>query len=621
MNDWQLVQGLWRVIRQSRCSARQFYQGLLLRTLDRMLDVVPLLLAFCWLQAQLLPARAGADWWDVWLSSGFSGKPLQTALVLAGLLAAVFVLQAVVAWLGQRQSFLGSYHIMQSYRQRLLEQIRQLPLGQLARYRAGELADLMTEDLKKLEAVFTHIAADLVSAVLAPLLLLLCFALLDWRYSLALVLLLPVGFLLLWCGRRRFVQVSKQKQQLFRQTAAALSEYVTGIKTFRLFERADYWLARVTPQFQQIKQASLQVEAWGALPVLAYRLMVELGLAVLLLCLAYDYGSSTGAAQPATDLTWLLFALLAMKLLHPLQESAEHLTVLRYIGQSEQHINQLLIAELLPEPATPSLPQHFSLEFCQVSFAYQQHSPAQVNIAGDAAGRRMQGEVAAGEMVLRDLSFVAPAQAITAIVGPSGAGKSTIFNLLARFYDPSAGSVRLGGLDLRDIGSRALTDLVSMVFQKTQLFDGTVLDNIRVGRPDATDEEVIGICKQARCDAFIRQLPAGYHSRIGENGVLFSGGERQRLAIARALLKDAPVLLLDEATASLDPETQAELYQALDLLVQGRTVLVVAHRLRTIMHASQILVLQHGQLVEQGTHQSLLARQGLYQQMWQAQHG
>ena len=602
MNDGQLIKGLWRVILHSRCSAWQFYQGLLLRTLERMLEVAPLLLAFCWLQTQLQTESTGSPW--------FSGSPRQVATTLAVLLAAVFVLQATVAWLGQRQSFLGSYQIMQHYRQRLLEQIRLLPLGKLAQCRAGELAEVMTDDLKKLEAVFTHIAADLVSAALAPMLLLAGFALLDWRYSLSLVLLLPAGLLLLWCGQRRFNQLSQQKQQLFRQTAATISEYVSGIKTFRLFGRTDYWLAKVTPQFLQIKQSSLQVEAWGALPVLSYRLMVELGLVVLLLCFAFGERSLSGtveATSPLSNLTWLLFTLLAMKLLNPLLEAAEHLTVLRYIGQTEQHINQFMHVELLPEPLTPTLPAHGQLEFCQVSFAYQQNSP--VEAAADS------------RMVLHDLSFIAPAQAITAIVGPSGAGKSTIFNLVARFYDPSAGCIRLGGVDLRDLGSKALTERVSMVFQKTQLFDGTVLENIRVGRPSATDEEVIDICQQARCDAFIRRLPQGYHSRIGENGVLFSGGERQRLAIARALLKDAPVLLLDEVTAALDPATQAELYQGLELLVRGRTVLVIAHRLRTIMHARHILVLDQGRLVEQGTHLSLLARQGLYQQMWQAQQG
>lgn len=602
MNDWQLVKGLWRVILQSRCSASQFYQGLLLRTLERILEVAPLLLAFCWLQTQLKPEITAITW--------FSGSPLQVATTLAGMLVVVFVLQATVAWLGQRQSFLGSYQIMRHYRQRLLEQIRLLPLGQLAKYRAGELAEVMTDDLKKLEAVFTHIAADLVSAILAPILLFAGFGLLDWRYSLSLVLLLPAGLLLLWCGQRRFAQVSQQKQQLFRHTAAAISEYVSGIKTFRLFGRADYWLARVTPQFLQIKQSSLQVEAWGALPVLSYRLMVELGLVLLLLCFAFGNSSLTGNAGTASqlsDLTWLLFALLAMKLLNPLLEAAEHLTVLRYIGQTEQHINQFMHADLLPEPAIPQLPLHDQLEFCQVSFSYQQNSPTDVDSDNN--------------IVLRDLSFIAPAQTITAIVGPSGAGKSTLFSLVARFYDPSAGCIRLGGVDLRDLGTSALTDRVSMVFQKTQLFDGSVLDNIRVGRPDATDEEVIDICKQARCDIFIRRLPDGYHSRVGENGVLFSGGERQRLAIARALLKDAPVLLLDEATASLDPSTQAELYQALELLVRGRTVLVIAHRLRTIMHARHILVLDQGRLVEQGTHQNLMAQQGLYHQMWQAQHG
>lgn len=223
------------------------------------------------------------------------------------------------------------------------------------------------------------------------------------------------------------------------------------------------------------------------------------------------------------------------------------------------------------------------------------------------------------EWVLRDVSFRAPQGRIVAVVGPSGGGKSTLLHLLARFFDPQEGRITLGGVDLRDLGPDRLYDHLSFVFQDVQLFDGSVLENVRIGRPDATDAEVMAACRAARCDEFIRRLPQGYETPIGENGQRLSGGQRQRLSIARALLKDAPVLLLDEATASVDPEAQHEIQEAISRLIKGRTVIVIAHRLHTIQHADQILLLAQGRIIERGSHDELLRAGGLYRDMWALQ--
>jgi ATP-binding cassette subfamily B protein len=225
------------------------------------------------------------------------------------------------------------------------------------------------------------------------------------------------------------------------------------------------------------------------------------------------------------------------------------------------------------------------------------------------------------EPILRDVSIRMPAGSFTALVGPSGSGKSTVLRLLARFYDPDLGTVTMGGEDVRAMDPEALLRKVSMVFQDVYLFQDTIAGNIRFGREDASREEIEEAARQACCHEFVSKLPGGYDTLVGEGGSTLSGGEKQRISIARAMLKDAPILLLDEATASLDPENEAEIQQAIDRLVRGRTVVVVAHRLKTVRHADQIVVMDRGRIVEQGRHEQLLALDGLYARMWRRQQG
>jgi len=574
IHPWRSIR---RIIARSGVSASPLLLGLALRVLERGCELLPYLLCWVWFGAVL--GAPMSDWH--WLTD---------ARWLALALMALFLLQWSFALAGQKLCFLSSYRIITRYRQRLLEQMRHLPIGVLRDHRLGSMSSLLTDDVNRIEAIFSHILADFIAAAGLALTAMTLLALLEWHLALALAALLPLAVLILIVSRRLFQRASLRKHARLKAASALLVEYVAGLTTLRLFNRAPVFIQRLNTTFAELTALSLGLEKWGGAPVMLFRLVVECGLVVALLV-----GGCALIAQDFSALVWLAFFLLAYKFLSPLLELAEYLVMLRHACHSETKLDALWRIPLLPEPAEPRRPAHFAVQFDKVSFAYDNTE------------------------VLRDVSFEVPQGSVTAIVGPSGAGKSTLLHLLARFYSPDAGAIRIGGVDVREIGSDQLYGLVSMVFQQVQLFDDSVLENIRAGRIDASDEEVQRACQSADCDAFVRRFAQGYQTRIGESGLSLSGGERQRLSIARALLKNAPLLLLDEVTSSVDAHSQHAIQTALARLAVGRTVVMVAHRLNTIRHAQQILVLDQGVVVERGGHETLLQHGGLYAAMWQAQ--
>lgn len=565
-----------RVIRASGRSPRRVYAGLILRVVERAFAIAPYFLAWGWL-SQIPP---------------FGVPPAEGRLWEFPLISLLLLLcgQMAFSYLSQMSSFIGSYALTIPYRAQVIDHLQHLPLGRFGRERIGHLASVVTDDAKRVEDVFTHLTAELVAAVSVPMLFALVLVWIDWRLSLALLATLPVAFAVLNGANRFFLARGSRKQALFLETSGLIVEFIAGLRTLRLFGHAQAWLQKLDDRFAQIRHHSMGAEAWGGGSVQAYRLALESGLLVLL-------AVAGGLLEHATlsPLVWLLFVLTAYKVLDPLMEAAAYLVELRAMVQGEARLQQILDEPVLTEGVRGDTPPGFTVEFHHVGFGYE------------------------AKRVLHDISFVAPERGVTAIVGPSGAGKSSLLHLLARFYDPQEGSITLGGVDLRAFHSDTLYGQLGFVFQDVQLFDGSILDNVRIGRDGASDEEVIAACRAACCDTFVEKLPQGYATRIGENGQQLSGGERQRLSIARALLKDAPVLLLDEATASVDPQSQFEIQQALSRLVVGRTVVMIAHRLQTISRADRIIVLDQGRVVEQGTHEALLAGNGLYAELWREQ--
>ncbi len=349
---------------------------------------------------------------------------------------------------------------------------------------------------------------DLLSAIFAPTIILLCVALVDWRLAINFFVVIPFAFGLLVFGKQFFIRTSEYKQSLFADAAVLLVEFISGLKTLRLYNKADVWSEHLFRRFIEIKKASLAVEAWGAGPVVGYRFIVELGIVLLLAACAINVDANN-------HMLWLFLFFIIFQVLSPLMEVSEQLTILNYAVRSEIKTNTFFNQPLLIEPKNFCKPDRYDIFFENVYFNYSDESLS--------------------DNVLNNISFSVPQNTITAIVGPSGSGNSSIMSLLLRFYDPKSGYIMLVGKTLQSIGSEQLYEYVSMVFQNVQLCDGTVLENVRIGRRNATDIDVVEACKTANCHSFIKALTEGYYTRVGEGGMHLSGGERQRLSIARAL--------------------------------------------------------------------------------------
>lgn len=500
--------------------------------------------------------------------------------------------------------FTGAYAMMAQARLRIAEHLRKLPIGWMERQRSGSLAATLAVDLQQVEDIWAHFLGIFFGGLLVPILLTALLAWLDWRLCLVVLATLPCAFALLQGGQHVLTVQARKLQAANARGQAEVLEYVQGIAVIRAFENGaaqGRTLARLTRTLAEMHRRAVAIEVWPAPLIALFGFGVEAGFAVAMWFGAQRLGGGMSGE------TLLLFAVVALPVYRQLFDVGLSLLLLRHTRRALQRIRALLNERTLPEPAGPIVPQGWGIEIDDLHFDYDRDTESGAGTAGQAP--------AAGPVLSGIRARMAPGT-LTAIVGPSGSGKTTLLHLIARLWDVRGGSVRVGGVDVRDIGTQTLHRHVSMVFQDVVMFSGSVLENLRMGRPDASREEVIAAARAAQAHEFIEQLAQGYDTPLGENGAQLSGGQRQRLSIARALLKDAPILLLDEATASVDASASAQIQRALATLVRGRTVVVVAHRLRSIQGADQILVLQHGRLVEQGRHDELMAAGGTYAALW-----
>jgi ATP-binding cassette subfamily B protein len=506
-------------------------------------------------------------------------------------MAALMVANVFLAIKVYVQSFLGACSLSIDARLRLGDHLRTLSLGFFKKRDPGDISALMLQDMAKVEMLFSNLFMDAVAFLILPALMCIFFVAQNIRMTglmlAAVMLARPALFL-----AQRVIGYFGHRQITSRnQTASRLLEYLQGITVLKAFSMTGKGFSRLDQTLRRLRKDSIRLEAAGGAPVMHYALILDLGYAGLLV-----YGAHLFSLGEIALPVFVLFLVIGCKFFEPLLNVGLFFSEMRYMSLAAARISEVMRAVPLKESITPQIPDHYDISFEDVSFGY-----------------------GPDRMILDKLSFHMPENGMTALAGPSGSGKTTITSLIARFWDVNAGRILIGGIDIRDIPTEQLNALFSVVFQDVYLFQDSILNNIRVGKKDATKEEIAAAAKMAHCHEFIEQMEQGYETLVGEGGVTLSGGERQRISIARALLKDAPIVILDEATASLDPENELSIQKAISALVRRKTVVVIAHRLKTIAGADQILVLDNGRVREQGTHAGLVRMDGLYALLWNEQ--
>ena len=490
-------------------------------------------------------------------------------------------------------SHIAAFNILYEIRMQLAQKMVRLPLGFFSRRASGELKKIMSDDVERIELFIAHHIPDIVTALLFPLILVSYMFAVDWRLAIVVLAVLAMAFYVM--GRmytgKKIREVSKRYVETLGRMNASIVEYIRGIQVVKTFTESTNAYRKLNDDIKEYRKFANEVNVQyqptyvGFLTILSSALLFIIPVAVWLF---------VGSASYATFVPVLLmFLFFGVAVFFPVLKLLWIGSFLNQNNMGVQKIDDILYMDEIEEPDIPRHPKDASVEFRNVSFAYDT-TP-----------------------ILKAISFISHPGTITALVGPSGAGKSTVAMLTARFWDVQSGEILIGGVPVKEISTSVLMDNVAFVFQDNMLFFDTIEENIRMGNKTAIFEEVARAACAAQCHEFIESLPNGYQTLVGEGGIYLSGGEAQRIALARAILKDSPIILLDEATAFADPENEGKILEAFSHLIKGKTVLVIAHRLSTITNADRILYVDKGVIAEQGTHEQLLALKGEYARMWE----
>ena len=517
------------------------------------------------------------------------GAALPAALpVLAGL--AAFALLSFLTHLQQYKSTYGLvYGEVKATRLRLAERLRKLPLGFFGKRDLADLTETLMGDVNRMEHVWSHVLGYLYGSYISTAVIAVCLLWYDWRLALACLWGVPVAFGLLFGSRKLTERQAEQTKRAAVRVSDGMQEALENVREIRATNQEERYLAGLYRKIDDHERIMIRGELVTGLFVNGASVIMRLGVATTILV-----GAGLILSGQIDFMLLFLFLMVITRIYAPFDQSLALIAELFVSQVSADRMNALFDTPIA-EGAEVFHPQGHDIVFDHVEFAYDK------------------------EAVLHDVSFTAKEGEITALVGPSGSGKSTCARLAARLWDITGGAIRVGGVDIATVDPEVLLTDYSMVFQDVVLFDDTVMENIRLGRRGASDAEVMAAAKAANCEEFVSKLPQGYQTPIGENGAKLSGGERQRISIARALLKDAPIVLLDEATASLDVENETKVQGALSRLLTGKTVLVIAHRMRTVAGADHIVVLKDGRVEQQGSPQELMAEGGLFRHMVELQ--
>ena len=509
------------------------------------------------------------------------GSPLPGSAIVLGLL----VLFALLSF----ATHLQQYNEVKTTRLSLAERLRKLPLGYFGKRDLADLTETIMGDVNRMEQVWSHVLGYLYGAYISTAIIAVCLLVYDWRLAIACLWGVPIAFGLLFGSRKIAARNAERTKKAAVRVSDGIQEALENVREIRATNQEERYLNGLNQKIDEHERVTIQGELGTGLFVNAASVIMRLGVATTILV-----GANLILSGSIDFMLLFLFLLVITRVYAPFDQSLALIAEMFVSQVSADRMNEIYDTPTA-EGAEKFEPKGHDIVFEHVGFSYDEKE------------------------VLHDVSFTAKEGEVTALVGPSGSGKSTCARLAARLWDISKGVIRVGGVDISTVDPEVLLRDYSMVFQDVVLFDDTVMENIRLGKRGATDEEVRAAAKAANCDEFIHRLPQGYNTPIGENGAKLSGGERQRISIARALLKDAPIVLLDEATASLDVENETKVQGALSRLLAGKTVLVIAHRMRTVEAADKIVVLADGRVAEEGTPAELMDKNGLYRRMVELQ--
>ena len=492
----------------------------------------------------------------------------------------------IATWFQYNATYLATYIESGKRRISLAEQLRKLPLSFFGKKDLADLTSTIMADCATLETTLSHYVPALFGSLISTVLIAVSLFVFDWRMALAALWVIPVSALIVILSYKVQDRIQQRTMAAKMVCADGIQEYIETVRDLKANNAEGIYLKGLIGKIKGVEKQSVIAEFGTAAFVVSAAMSLKLGIASVALA-----GSLLLVDGTLDVLTFFMFLLVASRLYDPMQSALQNLAAVIAMRTNVACMNEIL-DHPVQHGKTELTNKGYDIVFDHVGFAYN-----------------------SGETVLKDVSFTAKQGEVTALVGPSGGGKTTVSRLAARFWDNQKGTITVGGMKVTDIDPERLMSLYSIVFQDVTLFDNTVMENIRIGKKDATDEEVLAAARLAGCQDFAEKLPDKWNTKIGENGCELSGGERQRISIARAFLKDAPIILLDEATASLDVENETLIQTALSRLIRNKTVLVIAHRMRTVAGADKIVVLADGVVAEQGSPDELYRRNGLYTHM------
>ena len=502
----------------------------------------------------------------------------------------VLILIAASTVFQYMSTFYSTYVESGVRRRTLAEKLRKIPLSFFGKKDLADLTNTIMSDCALLETASSHWIPELVGAIISTTLIVISLFFFDWRMALAAVWVMPVAFLIVLYSRKVMGKVYERTMQYRISCQDGIQEGLETLRDLRSYNMTDAYMSGLENKIKAVEKNAIFVEFTNAAFVCSAQMILKLGIGTVAVV-----GGALLLNGQITVLTFFMFLLVVTRMYEPLQISLQNLSAIISADTNCKRMDEILSYE--EQEGNEELTNDgYDIQFDHVSFAYKD-----------------------GEQVLSDVSFMAKQGEVTALIGPSGGGKTTVTRLAARFWDNDTGSITVGGMKVTDIDPEKLLSLYSIVFQDVTLFNDTIMENIRIGRQGATDEEVMEAARLAHCDEFVERMPEKWNTMIGENGSELSGGERQRISIARAFLKDAPIILLDEATASLDVDNESFIQESISKLICDKTVLIIAHRMRTVDGVDKIVALKDGTVAEQGSPAELKQTDGIYKHMVEMQ--